>query len=212
MSINIAVMVSGRGSNLNAIIQAVEDKNLDANIVCVLSNDPEAQALTIAAQHGIETFGLSHKGMKRKEHEEKILKHLAGFEIDFIVLAGYMRVLSSHFLRAFKHSDGYFKVINIHPSLLPAFPGINAYEEAFNYGVRVSGVTVHLVDEKVDHGPILAQVPFPRFPEDTLDTFCARGLSVEHALYPSVLQQIDEEGVSFFSRKIDKVEVAGNQK
>lgn len=195
MSIKIAVFVSGRGSNLNAIIQAVEDGDLDAEIVRVISNDPEAQALTIAAQHGIETFALSHKGMKRREHEEKILEHLKDLSIDYIVLAGYMRVLSSHFLKAFKHKDGYFRVINIHPSLLPAFPGINGYEEAFNYGVKVSGVTVHLVDEKVDHGPILAQVPFPRFAEDTLDSFCARGLSVEHSLYPSVLQQIAENGI-----------------
>ncbi|MEZ4490859.1 MAG: phosphoribosylglycinamide formyltransferase [Cyanobacteriota/Melainabacteria group bacterium] len=195
MSIKIAVFVSGRGSNLNAIIQAVEDGDLDAEIVRVISNDPEAQALTIAAQHGIETFALSHKGMKRREHEEKILEHLKDLSIDYIVLAGYMRVLSSHFLKAFKHKDGYFRVINIHPSLLPAFPGINGYEEAFNYGVKVSGVTVHLVDEKVDHGPILAQVPFPRFAEDTLDSFCARGLSVEHSLYPSVLQQIAESGI-----------------
>ena len=195
MSIKIAVFVSGRGSNLNAIIQAVEDGDLDAEIVRVISNDPEAQALTIAAQHGIETFALSHKGLKRREHEEKILEHLKDLSIDYIVLAGYMRVLSSHFLKAFKHKDGYFRVINIHPSLLPAFPGINGYEEAFNYGVKVSGVTVHLVDEKVDHGPILAQVPFPRFAEDTLDSFCARGLSVEHSLYPSVLQQIAESGI-----------------
>lgn len=195
MSIKIAVFVSGRGSNLNAIIQAVEDGDLDAEIVRVISNDPEAQALTIAAQHGIETFALSHKGMKRREHEEKVLEHLKDLSIDYIVLAGYMRVLSSHFLKAFKHKDGYFRVINIHPSLLPAFPGINGYEEAFNYGVKVSGVTVHLVDEKVDHGPILAQVPFPRFAEDTLDSFCARGLSVEHSLYPSVLQQIAESGI-----------------
>ena len=195
MSIKIAVFVSGRGSNLNAIIQAVEDGDLDAEIVRVISNDPEAQALTIAAQHGIETFALSHKGMKRREHEEKVLEHLKDLSIDYIVLAGYMRVLSSHFLKAFKHKDGYFRVINIHPSLLPAFPGINGYEEAFNYGVKVSGVTVHLVDEKVDHGPILAQVPFPRFAEDTLDSFCARGLSVEHSLYPSVLRQIAESGI-----------------
>ncbi len=196
MSIKIAVFVSGRGSNLNAIIQAVEDGELDAEIVQVISNDPEAPALTIAAQHGIETFGLSHKGIKRREHEDRIIERLKGLgTIDYIVLAGYMRVLSSHFLKAFKHEDGYFRVINIHPSLLPAFPGINGYEEAFNYGVKVSGVTVHLVDEKVDHGPILAQVPFPRFAEDTLESFCARGLSVEHSLYPSVLQQIAESGI-----------------
>ncbi len=206
MPLKIAIFISGRGSNLNAIIQAVADKRLDAKIQVVVSNDPEAQGLTIARQHGLKTFALSHKGMKRAEHEQAVLKHLEEYEIDFVVLAGYMRVLSSEFLRRFKDSRGFYKVINIHPSLLPAFPGTNGYEEAFNYGVKVSGVTVHLVDEQVDHGMIIAQEPFPRFNDDTLETFKARGLSVEHALYPAVLQQIAKEGIRFNERK--KVETA----
>jgi len=193
--LKIAVFISGRGSNLNAIIQAIADKQLDAVIQSVVSNDPDAFGLTIAKQHGIETFALSHRGMKRREHETKLLEYLKSKDVDYIVLAGYMRVLSPHFLKEWKHEDGYFKVINIHPSLLPAFKGTSGYEDAFNYGVKVSGVTVHLVDEDVDHGPILAQVPFPRFPNDTLETFCARGLSVEHALYPSVLQTIATDGI-----------------
>lgn len=195
MPLKIAVFISGRGSNLNAIIQAIADKQLDAVIQSVVSNDPDAFGLTIAKQHGIETFALSHRGMKRREHETKLLEYLKSKDVDYIVLAGYMRVLSPHFLKEWKHEDGYFKVINIHPSLLPAFKGTSGYEDAFNYGVKVSGVTVHLVDEDVDHGPILAQVPFPRFPNDTLETFCARGLSVEHALYPSVLQTIATDGI-----------------
>lgn len=202
MSINIVVFISGRGSNLNAIIQAINDKRLDANIVSVISNDPDAQGLLIAKQHGIETFALSNKGMKRREHEEKILEYLKQLEIDYVVLAGYMRVLSKRFLNAFKHEAGYFKIINIHPSLLPAFSGAHAYEDAFEYGVKVSGVTVHLVDEQVDHGPIIAQEPFPVFPDDTIDTFRARGLSVEHALYPAVLQQIAKEGINLGKKKM----------
>lgn len=195
MPLKIAVFISGRGSNLNAIIQAIADKELDAVIQTVVSNDPDAFGLTIAKQHGLETFAISHKGMKRREHETKLLEYLKDKDVDYIVLAGYMRVLSPHFLKEWKHEAGYFKVINIHPSLLPAFKGTSGYEDAFNYGVKVSGVTVHLVDEDVDHGPILAQVPFPRFPNDTLEAFCARGLSVEHALYPSVLQTIAKEGI-----------------
>lgn len=202
MSIKIAVFVSGRGSNLNAIIQAIQDGRLDAEIVATISNDPEAAALKLAKQHGIETFALSHKGLKRKEHESKLLDYLSNLEIDFIVLAGYMRVLSKHFLNQFKHEDGYFKVINIHPSLLPAFPGIDAYKEAFDYGVKVSGVTIHLVDEKIDHGPIIAQEPFPRFDQDTLDSFSARGLSVEHSLYPAVLQQIALQGINLRNKMV----------
>lgn len=202
MSINIAVFISGRGSNLNAIIQAISDKELDANIVTVISNDPDAQGLTIAKQHGIETFSLSHKGIKRVEHEKKVLEYLSKLSVDYIVLAGYMRVLSKHFLNAFKHPDGYFKIINIHPSLLPSFPGAKAYQDAFDYGVKVTGVTIHLVDEKVDHGPIIAQQPFPIFPDDTIDTVKARGLSVEHALYPAVLQQIAKEGINLKKQKL----------
>lgn len=206
MSLKIAVLISGRGSNLNAIIQAIADKKLDATIQTVVSNDPEAQGLVIASQHGLNTFAVPHKGMKRAEHEKEILKHLAGFEIDFVVLAGYMRIISADFLKQFEDPQGFFRVINIHPSLLPAFPGTSGYEDAYNYGVKVSGVTVHLVDEKVDHGMIIAQEPFPRFPDDTLQTFCARGLSVEHGLYPAVLQQIAREGIKITERK--KVETA----
>ncbi|MGD9681280.1 MAG: phosphoribosylglycinamide formyltransferase [Candidatus Obscuribacterales bacterium] len=201
MPIKIAIFVSGRGSNLNAIIQAVEDGRLNASIEVVVSNDPEAPALDLASQHDIKTFALSHKTLKRREHEDKILEHLRQYQIDYVVLAGYMRVLSPHFLKAFHDDRGYFKVINIHPSLLPAFPGTHAYRDAFEYGVKVSGVTVHLVDEKVDHGPILAQEPFPRFPDDTLESFSARGLSVEHALYPAVLEQIARSGIKLTAKE-----------
>jgi phosphoribosylglycinamide formyltransferase-1 len=205
--LKIAVFISGRGSNLNAIIQAISDKTLDAEIQCVVSNDPEAPGLLIAEQHGLKTFALSHKGMKRRAHEDKILEHLKQYNIDFIVLAGYMRLIGPEFLKQFEDKDGgFYRVVNIHPSLLPSFPGTSGYEDAYNYGVKVSGVTVHLVDEELDRGIILAQVPFPRFPDDTLTTFKARGLSVEHALYPAVLQTIASEGVKVNPKK--KVESA----
>ncbi|MBZ0189469.1 MAG: phosphoribosylglycinamide formyltransferase, partial [Candidatus Obscuribacterales bacterium] len=170
----------------------------------VVSNDPQAQALKLAEQHGIPTVDISHKTIKRRDHEQKILDQLEQYQIDLVVLAGYMRVLSKHFLKAFEDPDGFFKVVNIHPSLLPSFPGINAYRDAFEYGVKVSGVTVHLVDEKVDHGPILAQEPFPRFPDDNLEVFSARGLSVEHALYPAVLDQIAKNGIKLPRRETVK--------
>jgi phosphoribosylglycinamide formyltransferase 1 len=201
VSLKIAVFISGRGSNLNAIIQAIADKRLDATIQCVVSNDEEAPGLLIAKQHEIETFAVNHKGMKRAEHEQKILDHLKTHEIDFIVLAGYMRVISPAFLKQWHDERGFYKVINIHPSLLPSFPGVSGYEDAYNYGVKVSGVTVHLVDEEVDRGIILAQEPFPRFSDDTLQTFVARGLSVEHALYPAVLQQVAKEGIRLNPKK-----------
>lgn len=205
MSINIAVFISGRGSNLNAIIQAIADKRLNAQIKAVISNDPDAAGLTIAEQHGLEIFSLSQKGMTRAQHEEKILEYLKPLDLDYLVLAGYMRILSPDFLKHFKANEGHYKVINIHPSLLPAFPGTDAYKQAFEYGVKVSGVTVHLIDESMDKGIIIAQEPFPRFPDDTLETFTQRGLSVEHALYPAVLQQVAKHGIDTESKTKQKI-------
>lgn len=195
MRLKIAVFASGRGSNLQSIIDAIEAGILGATIVCVVSNNPQALALEIAKKHELPTFALSHKGLTREEHESKILEHLMPLEPDFVVLAGYMRVLTGHFLKAFKDPAGYFRVTNIHPALLPAFKGANGYEDAFNYGVKVSGITIHLVDEEVDHGPILAQGSFPRLHDDTLEVFKARGLALEHTLYPEVLAGIVNLGV-----------------
>jgi phosphoribosylglycinamide formyltransferase 1 len=195
MRLKIAVFVSGKGSNLSAIIKAIEDGALGASIVCVVSNNPDAYGLTVAREHGLEVFALSHKGLSRQEHEAKIVEHLQDLGVDFVVLAGYMRVLTGHFLNAFKDADGFFRIINIHPALLPSFKGANGYEDAFAYGVKVSGITIHLVDEEVDHGPILAQRAFPRLADDTLESFKQRGLEVEHALYPEVLAAIANHGI-----------------
>jgi len=196
MSLKIAILVSGRGSNMTAILDAIDVGTLDAKVALVFSNNIDAAALATAAARGIPTASLSHRGIPREHHEQQVLKILSEHEFDFIVLAGYMRVLSANFLRAFKDERGFFKVINIHPSLLPAFPGTHGYEEAFDYGVRLSGITVHLVDEQVDHGPILAQESFPRLPEDNLEAFKSRGLALEHKLFPKVLQDISSNGIS----------------
>ncbi len=200
MSLKLAILVSGRGSNMTAIIDAIEAGKLDATLAIVFSNNPNAQALSIAESRGIPTASYSHKGLTREAHEQEVLRILSQFEYDFVVLAGYMRVLSESFLQALKDERGFYRVINIHPSLLPAFPGAHGYEEAFNYGVRVSGITVHLVDEKVDHGPILAQESFPRFENDDIDSFKSRGLALEHKLFPQVLQEISKNGIKFISR------------
>ncbi|HIA50716.1 MAG TPA: phosphoribosylglycinamide formyltransferase [Candidatus Melainabacteria bacterium] len=204
MSINIAVLASGRGSNLEAILEAIAQGKLDAKVKLVLVNVPGAGAIEIASKYGVATAVVPNAGLNRKEHEEKVIAELKKHDLDFIVLAGYMRVLSSGFLANFKDERGFFKVINIHPSLLPAFPGIRGYEEAFEYGVKVAGVTVHLVDEKVDHGPILAQATFNRAEDDTIESFKARGLRIEHELYPQVLQNIAKDGVTFFKRIKDE--------
>ena len=198
---NYAVLVSGRGSNLGAILEAVQDGSLKANVVCVISNNPDALALKIAEEHGVPAHAIASRGKARVDHESEVLACLEKYNVDFVVLAGYMRVLTPHFLQAFYDRErSIFKVINIHPSLLPAFPGASGYEDAFNYGVRISGVTVHLVDEEVDHGPILAQEAFAREDGDTIDTFKQRGLQVEHRLYPQVLANIATHGVQILPR------------
>lgn len=217
MPLNIAILVSGRGSNMSAILDAIKAGRLDAQVKMVLSNNPEAQGLNIARSHGIHAGAIDHKGLKREEHEKKMLGLLCSMEIDFVVLAGYMRVLTPAFLAPFKAASGdrqYFKIINIHPSMLPDFPGAHAYDDAFAAGVAKSGITVHLIDELVDHGPILAQESFDRLPADTLDDFKARGLAVEHKLYPAVLQRISQEGIDAIlqsspSRDLHPAEAAG---
>lgn len=194
--IRIAVLVSGRGSNLEAILGAIDRKEIDAEIAVVLSNNPDSYALKVARKRGLEVAAVDHRGISRKEHEKLVYKTLKEYSPDYLVLAGYMRILSGDFLAHFKDDSGLFKVINIHPSLLPAFPGKSAYEDAFNYGVKISGITVHLVDEQVDHGPILAQATFERLPGDTLETFQARGLALEHKLFPQVLSQLAKSSLA----------------
>jgi phosphoribosylglycinamide formyltransferase 1 len=195
MSLRLGVLVSGRGSNLEAILRAIKNGELNATVEIVISNRPEAMALMIARNYGVHAIAIDQKGMTRTAHEHRVLEELESHSLDYVVLAGYMRLLSPEFLGRFKHSDGYFKVINIHPSLLPDFPGANAYEDAYNAGVPESGISVHLVDEQMDSGPILAQVKFPRLKQDSLDDFKNRGLRLEHSLFPAVLQDIAQHGI-----------------
>jgi phosphoribosylglycinamide formyltransferase-1 len=198
MSINLAIFASGRGSNLEAILKAIKDGKLTATVKAIVSNDPVAPSLNIARSYAIEPIVVSHKNISRHEHEKRIWEHLQDLTIDYIVLAGYMRIISPFLLSKFQDQRGYNRVTNIHPSLLPAFPGKDAYGDAFAYGVQTSGVTIHFVDEKVDHGPILAQESFKRQPEDSLEDFRARGLAVEHTLYPAILEQIVQDTIVIY--------------
>jgi phosphoribosylglycinamide formyltransferase-1 len=195
MSIKLAVLVSGRGSNLEAILTAIKSGALSASVEIVLSNKADVGALDIAKEHGVKTAVVENVGVGRVEHEENVLAELGKYKFDFVVLAGYMRVLSPVFLKRYRDDAGYFRIINIHPSMLPAFPGKDAYGDAYAAQVKESGITIHLVDEEVDHGPILAQRSFPRLEGDTLETFKHRGLAIEHKLYPEVLQKISDHGL-----------------
>jgi phosphoribosylglycinamide formyltransferase-1 len=195
--INIALFASGEGSNAKSILEAIQNQELDVKVCALICNVEGAGVLEVAKLFGIPCFCIPHKGLKREDHEAQVIKALSEFEINYWVLAGYMRLLSPSLIQTI-NKDGY-KIVNIHPSLLPAFKGVNAYEQAFDYGVQVAGCTVHFVDETLDGGPIIAQASFERLPEEPLETFKARGLSLEHQFYPEVLQCLAEDRVELKS-------------
>jgi len=184
--VDLAILLSGRGSNFEAIHSAIATGALDARIVCVISNRPDARGLARARELGLVAHVFDHKRYPTREaHEEDILRALAEAEPDFVVLAGYMRLLSPAFVAAFPH-----RILNIHPSLLPAFPGVEAQAQAVAYGVRVSGCTVHFVDENLDAGPIVVQRAVPVRDDDTAETLAARILEQEHAAYVEALVKL----------------------
>ncbi|SFM65756.1 phosphoribosylglycinamide formyltransferase [Thermodesulforhabdus norvegica] len=212
MSTNIAVFVSGSGTNLQAMIDRRLGRadgivrTLKADIKAVISDRAEAYGLERARKHGIPAYAVDygfyiqkHRGDREKayrEAEEEILSVLAKYDIDYICLAGYMRLLTPDFLKHFRKGPVY-GVINIHPALLPSFPGMHGYEDTFNYGCKWGGITVHFVDEGKDTGPIIAQAVYPIWPDDTVESVRLRGLSVEYELYSQCINWIAEERLSF---------------
>lgn len=183
MKTPVAVLISGSGSNLQAIIDQAEAGTLPINICCVVSNRPDAFGLERARKHGIEAVCILSKGKTREEHEREIVAELDARGAQLVVLAGYMRLLGHDLLERYKG-----RVINIHPALLPSFPGSHGYEDAWNYGVKVSGCTVHFVDEGCDTGPIILQAVNPVEPDDTFEAFRQRGLSIEHKMLPEAIR------------------------
>ncbi|MBS0993702.1 phosphoribosylglycinamide formyltransferase [Gluconobacter cerinus] len=181
----IAVLISGRGSNMRALIEACERPDFPARIVLVLSNKPDAAGLEVARAAGLQTAAIDHKafGKDREAHERKVDAAIRASGAQLVCLAGYMRVLTPYLVNAW---DG--RMLNIHPSLLPAFPGLHTHEAAIAAGATEHGCTVHLVTAGVDEGPILGQARVPVLKSDTPDALAARVLEQEHALYPSVLQ------------------------
>jgi len=182
----LAVLLSGRGSNFEAIHSAIRDGRLDAQIVAVISNRPDARGLARARELGLPAFAFDHRAYPSREaHEEDVLRALAEAEPDFIALAGYMRLLSPAFVAAFPH-----RILNIHPSLLPAFPGVDAQAQAVAYGVKISGCTVHFVDENLDAGPIIVQRAVEVRDDDDAATLAARILEQEHVAYVEALVKL----------------------
>jgi phosphoribosylglycinamide formyltransferase-1 len=187
----LAILLSGRGSNFQAIHRAIVAGEVPAQIVCVVSNVPDAPGLAYARAHGLTAYALNSQGRKRAEFDREVLEILHRHQVELVCLAGYMRLLSPDFIGAYAG-----RILNIHPSLLPAFPGLDAQRQAFEHGVKITGCTVHLVDEGLDTGPILDQSAVRVLPDDTADTLSARILAAEHELYPRALRDFIEMRLS----------------
>ncbi|MEM4255226.1 MAG: phosphoribosylglycinamide formyltransferase [Candidatus Norongarragalinales archaeon] len=196
MTVKIAVLASGRGSNLQAVIDSIEGGKLDAEIACVVSDSENAKALERAKAHAIEALFLNPKGKEKDEYFEGISRELEKRGVALVVLAGFMRVLPPSFTRKFEN-----KIINIHPSLLPSFPGLHAQKQALDAGVKVSGCTVHFVTPEVDAGPIIVQKAVEVREGDSEETLSARILEQEHKLLPKAIQLIAEGRVKISDNK-----------
>lgn len=195
--LRVAVFASGRGSDFQSLIDARDRGELDVDLVLLVCNRPGAMCIERAKRAGIDTFVLDHRGMEREEWEEAVEVELKKREVNFIVLAGFMRLLSASFVERWRN-----RIINIHPALLPSFPGVHAHRDALQYGVKVTGLTIHFVDEKMDHGPVIFQYPVWVKEDDTEETLSQRVLEQEHIWYPRVLQWIAEGRVTVEGRLV----------
>jgi phosphoribosylglycinamide formyltransferase-1 len=194
---NLGILLSGRGSNFEAIAKNVAARKIrDAKITIVISNRPDAGGLVTARNLGLETLVLPSKGKTREDHDREVVGALQQHRVDLVCLAGYMRLLSPWFVKQFPH-----RILNIHPSLLPAFPGLEAQEQAFAYGVKVAGCTVHFVDEELDHGPIIVQKAISVLDDDDEKTLAARILDQEHAAYSEAIDLVLNSNFRIVGRK-----------
>ena len=193
----LGVLVSGRGSNLQAILDAARRNALSARVAVVISNKADAPALDRARAQGVETLFLDPRQYAGREaYDRALAEALRARKVDLVCLAGFMRILSPEFIRAFPG-----RIINIHPSLLPAFPGLHAQRQALEHGVRITGCTVHFVDETVDTGPILLQAAVPVEEDDDEERLAARILEQEHRIYPEAIQLIADQRVRIEGRR-----------
>jgi phosphoribosylglycinamide formyltransferase 1 len=182
----LGVLLSGRGSNFIAIAKAIREHRLEgAEIAVVLSNIEDAPGLAAAQEMNLPAFAIPSAGRKRAEHDAEMIARLHQHKVDLVCLAGYMRIISPAFVAAFPN-----RILNVHPSLLPAFPGLDAQRQALEHGAKVAGCTVHFVDEAVDHGVIILQKTVPVHDDDTAETLSARILVQEHAAYPEAIARV----------------------
>ncbi len=192
----LGILISGRGSNFEAIANAIARRKLEAEIAIVISNRATAGGLDIARMRGIPLRVIESRGMEREAYDKLVIQELRIHEVDLVCLAGFMRLLSASFIEAFPN-----RVMNIHPSLLPAFPGLDAQRQALEFGVKITGCTVHLVDEFLDSGPILVQSAVPVVDDDTVETLSARILLQEHVIYPKAIQLMVERRIKLQGRR-----------
>jgi phosphoribosylglycinamide formyltransferase-1 len=196
--IGIGVLVSGSGSNLQSIIDHIEGGRLDAEIKTVISNNPDAYALQRCRKHHIPAVVVDHREFdSREDFERSVIAILKSADVELVVMAGFMRILSLAFFKAFP-----LRVMNIHPALLPSFPGTNVQQKAVDYGVKFSGCTVHFADEGVDSGQIIIQSVVPVYEDDTAETLAVRILIEEHRIYPQAIQYYAEGRIEIEGRKV----------
>jgi phosphoribosylglycinamide formyltransferase 1 len=193
----LGILLSGRGSNFEAIADSIQAGRLPAEIAIVISNRADAPGLEAARRRGLNAKLIPSKGRQREEHDAEVIARLREAAVDFICLAGYMRLLSPGFIRAFPN-----RILNIHPSLLPAFPGLEAQKQAIEYGAKVSGCTVHFVDEHLDNGPIILQKTVPVLEGDDEHSLAARILEQEHVAYTEALRLLLSDEVEVQGRRV----------
>jgi phosphoribosylglycinamide formyltransferase 1 len=193
---NLGILISGRGSNFEAIARNVADGRIPAKIALVVSNRKEAPGLQRARQMGLNARFIPSQGKDREAYDREVVAALREFQIDLICLAGFMRILSPYFIREFPG-----RILNIHPALLPAFPGADAQKQALEYGAKISGCTVHIVDEGVDTGPIVCQAAVPVLNGDTVETLSARILKEEHRIYSEAICLLLQDSVRIEGRR-----------
>lgn len=197
----LGILISGRGSNFEAIANSIAQRKLDAEIAIVISNRANAPGLDIARERGIPLRVIASAGLERETYDKLLIEELQTHEVDLVCLAGFMRLLSASVIRAFPN-----RVLNIHPSLLPAFAGLDAQRQALEYGVRITGCTVHFVDEFLDSGPIIIQSAVPVLEGDTVESLSARILVQEHLIYPKAIGYLADGRITVEGRRVSITE------
>lgn len=193
----LGILLSGRGSNFEAIANNIRSGTIDASIAVVISNRPEARGLELARQRGLPALYIPSKGLDREVYDRMLLDALHQYSVDLVCLAGFMRLLSGSFVREFPR-----RILNIHPSLLPAFPGLDAQHQAVEHGVKISGCTVHFVDEFLDAGPIILQAAVAVLDNDTADSLSSRILKEEHRIYSEAIRIVLQGNFRIEGRRV----------